>query len=200
MKKVLIIVMVALCSTLSMASTADSVKKKLTPFGHIYLSSTASFFNTPMSLRLKVNDSLGNGTVKPSIQFGRQLYIGKRNTFTIEGSFTGYRTSKVTSGNGYYYVDVFTSQILVQFNHHYALTEKSSLYTGLGLGVRFNDQTTYIKKGSTAMGEPLDIYKVAPTLNFTALGAQIASKHLGLRTELGFGTNGIVRVGLLWKI
>lgn len=204
MKKLTLIILIVLFSSaISQASKDSTVKNKV--FSSIYVSTTPYFLNSPMLLRKTLyNDSLSSASANGSLQFGYQFTVGAKKKWTIglDYSITGYRTGKYFVGTGYYYYDVKVTNLITQFNYHWKIEPNISLYSGIGIGIRTNKATTYIHNITTAPA--MGIYKIAPTLNCTLIGTQYTyasfNHKLGMKTEIGFGTNGIIRLGFLYKI
>lgn len=186
----------------------DSTKtKKVLLRSNIYITSTASFFNMDMSSKAEKYSVKGNdkGIASSVAQIGLSVPLTPNMSFGVSVSHTGYTTGKYYMGmklpETEFYYKVNCVQILANYNFHYLITERSSLYFGFGSGTRINSVTKIYNK---KIGAPSDLPEKEYELiyNITGLGAQFTlgkKNRIGIKTEIGIGATGIIRIGALYN-
>lgn len=206
MKNILLITLVLFSVTLF---ANDSTKKKKPLLrSNIYITNTSAFFNTDISDKAEKYSVKGNdkGVASSIAQIGLAVAYPKINmSIGISVSHTGYTTGKYYMGvklpETEFYYTVNCVQILVNYNYHYLVTEKSSLYFGFAPGTRLNYVEKHYNKKYTAPSDlPEKDYEFI--YNATLLGAQYTfgkKNRIGIKTEIGIGATGLIRIGALYN-
>jgi len=134
--------------------------------------------------------------------FGGPISIAYKRIFDgcagveIIGLYTAYNTQFINSNNNsilHSSTNKFYS-ILAKFDFYYLTNEWAQLYSGLGIGV--TSGTSSLKYSDQAQTQNYE--KTFPAAQITFFSLRVG-KQIGGYFEFGFGTNGILNLGLSYK-